>query len=340
MSPHFEGIDRMSIVSEASFMEDCENANAVAWSPDGVILAAGCADAAIRVWDTRSARQPIILSGHLGPVKSVAWCPQVGTHVLASSDMNGDVRLWDLHATPVSGWITGGHRDLVRALSWSPDGSLVASGSDDLTIRLWDRQSRELELSLGGPAMNDVERVLQKMKLQAESQIILVHGAAPGQAGHQDYVTALAWAPDGATLASGAYDLTVRLWRPDQQASEYKVLRFSEYVFALTWPPVPGLLTVGEEHGRISIWESGEEAVAWEFNSGCTEVSSIAWAPDGTMIAVASHVQDQVTLWTPTGETLGSLPGHPGGVHALAWSSDGRLASAGQDGIRVWDRFA
>lgn len=321
-------------------MADAANADAVAWSADGMLLAAGCADTGIRVWDTRSRWQPIILRGHQGAVKSVAWSTEEGTHVLASSDMNGDVRLWDMDTTPVSTRVMGGHRDLVRALAWSPGGSLVASGSDDLTIRLWDWQSGELELSLGGPAMNDVDRVLQKLKLRAESQMILFHGAPPGQDGHQDYVKALAWSPDGTTLASGSYDMTVRLWRPDQQTSERAVLSFGEYVFALAWPPVPGMLTVGEEHGRISVWEPGEEAVALDFRSGCAEVSSIVWSPDGTMIAVASHVQDPVTLWTAAGNPRGSLPGHPGGVHALAWSSRGQLASAGQDGVRIWDTFA
>ena len=325
---------------EVMFMADSENADAVAWSADGVMLAAGCADRVIRVWDTRSGWQPIMLRGHQGAVKSVAWSPHADAHVLASSDMSGDVRLWDMDTAPVSGWAMGGHRDLVRALSWSPDGSLVASGSDDLTIRLWDRQSRELELSLGGAAMNDEERVLQKLKLQAGSWMIPFHGAAPGQDGHQDYVTALAWSPEGTTLASGSYDMTVRLWRPDQQVSERAVLRFGEYVFALAWPSIPGMLTVGEEHGRISIWGPGEEAVATEFRSGCAEVSSIVWSPDGTMIAVASHVQDPVTLWTAAGKPRGSLPGHPGGVHALAWSSRGQLASAGHDGVRIWDTFA
>jgi WD40 repeat protein len=321
------------------FIPGSEDARAVAWSADGVMLAAGCGGPLIRIWNVARLHEPVTLRGHQGTVESVAWSPQAGSYVLASSDMNGDVRLWDMGAASRSSRSLSGHRDLVRALAWSPDGSLLASGSDDLTIRLWDPRSCELELSLGGSPLSDVERLKRKLKIETESQVISFHGASPGQDGHQDYITALAWSGDGTTLASGSYDMTVRLWRPDEGVSERAVLPFDEYIFALAWPPVPGMLTVGEEYGRISLWEPGEEAMAREFNCGHPEVSDIAWAPGGTMMAIGSYVQDAITLWTATGTPRGSLAGNPGGVHALAWSSDGRLASAGQGGVRLWDGF-
>ena len=69
--------------------------------------------------------------------------------------------------------------DSFQCLAWSPDGTLVASGSDDNTVRLWEARSGQLVRTLEG---------------------------------HTDSVTSVAWAPDGQQLASGSGDSTVRLW--------------------------------------------------------------------------------------------------------------------------------
>src|SRR5947208_1921202 len=75
--------------------------------------------------------------------------------------------------------LLGGHTDVVYSVAWAPDGSMLASGAGDNTIRLWDAAS--------GTSL----RVLE---------------------GHTNYVNSVAWAPDGSMLASGARDNTVRLW--------------------------------------------------------------------------------------------------------------------------------
>ena len=71
-----------------------------------------------------------------------------------------------------------GHSESVNALSFSPDGSRLASGSDDKTVRLWDGAT--------GAPISTLE-------------------------GHSDYVTSLSFSPDGSRLASGSYDKIVRL---------------------------------------------------------------------------------------------------------------------------------
>ena len=68
------------------------------------------------------------------------------------------------------------------ALSWSPDGRVLASGSQDHTVRLWQ---------------GDTGRELARLM------------------GHQSWVDVLSWSPDGRILASGSRDKTVRLWDPD-----------------------------------------------------------------------------------------------------------------------------
>ncbi len=149
---------------------------AVAFSPDGKVLASASGDKTVKLWDASTGTVMQTLEGHSRRVTAVAFSPD--SKVLASASDDGTIKLWDASTGTVMQTLEG-HSDWVRAVAFSPDGKVLASASDDKTVKLWDAST--------GMVMQTLE-------------------------GHSDAVTAVAFSPDGKVLASASNDETVKLW--------------------------------------------------------------------------------------------------------------------------------
>lgn len=115
-----------------------------------------------------------------------------------------------------------GHTQSVRCLAATRDGRLLASGSADTTIRLWDMQA----------------------------------GTSTVLAGHTSIVTGVAFSPDGTALVSSSEDLTVRLWPIPFTGASRVLFQGPHRVNAVAWSPDGARFAAGDEGGVVSLFDA------------------------------------------------------------------------------------
>ena len=154
---------------------------ALAFSPDGQILAAGTSSKEVRLWDLPAGAERPPLRGHRRTVHGVAFSPDGKT--LASGSLDKTVKLWDLSRGEELATFRG-HTNAVKCLAFSPDGRTIASGSWDNTARLWDASARpgpptpRRAVALEQPIT--AERVIAEVKkLHGQVQRFATRPAAP-----------------------------------------------------------------------------------------------------------------------------------------------------------------
>jgi len=220
----------------------------------------------------------------------------------------------DSASTPASTPAPGGpvfvyraHQARVNSVVWSPDGSYIASASDDKLVLICDSTNGKTILTYNG---------------------------------HKDIINALAWSRDGQFIASASADKTVQVWEAltGKLVTTYKGHRAA--VNSVSWSSNGQFIASGSDDHTVQAWSVAKGSILLNYLEHTNAVLSVAWSPDNRKIASGSWdttVQVISAIRTPAfavGDRIFSYGGHAAEVYSVAWAPNGkRLASAGGDNV-------
>jgi WD40 repeat protein/transcriptional regulator with XRE-family HTH domain len=326
----------------------------VALSADGEIVAGGGEDGVVRVWDTTTHRVLATLHGDNGVVWRVALSRE--GQLLATGAGDGTVRLWsigpvaDVEPTPLArpSAALRGHAGVVCGVALSADGRLVASGSDDGSVRLWEGETGRPLAVLHGHRAG-----VRRVAVSADGRLVASGGEDPtvqvwevgtGRSvatihGHAGAIWGVALSGDGQLAASGGADGALRLWDVRRELPLASVAAHVGGVWDVALSDDGRLVATGGGDGTLRLWdaETGRQRASLHGHAGV--VWRVAVSGDG-QVAASGGADGSVRVWdTRTGALLDALHGHTGVVWRVALSAHGeRVASAGEDGtVRLWD---
>ncbi|MCP4345291.1 MAG: PQQ-binding-like beta-propeller repeat protein, partial [Desulfobacterales bacterium] len=196
------------------------------------------------------------------------------------------------------------HSFSVSSVSFSPDGTRIASGSDDNTVRLWDVETGK-ELSVFK--------------------------------GHSSLVSSVSFSPDGTFITSGSADNTVRLWDVETGKELSAFEGHSSSVSSVSFSPDGRRIASGSHDKTVRLWdvETGKELSVFKGHS----VNSVSFSPDGRRIASGSPDKTVCLRDVETGKELRVFKGHSSYVYSVLFSQDGRFIVSGSHDktVRLWD---
>ncbi len=337
---------------------------AVAYSPDGKFLASGSVDNTVIIWN-REYEVPVqTLRGHANDVIQLAF--SLDGKFLVSADRDGQILEWDVQddlplgeSQPISGFT------LLHA-EFDPTDKVVTVDLKDGEIVV---STADRTLPIGKPIQDFPEGFSSHLALTPDQQAIALGGRGlitimdltssqpllnQPITGQSEYVTSLAFSPDGQTLASGGcYNRNedgvcptgiIYLWNANTgvQLGD-PIIGHTSWVQSLAFSPDGKTLASGSVDNTILLWDlSKREVVGIPFVGHHDQVNGLSFSPDGTLLASAAE-NGEVFLWdVATHQRIGSLNQNGSFydlVRGIAFSPDGRhLISSDYDGhVMLWE---
>jgi eukaryotic-like serine/threonine-protein kinase len=229
----------------------------------------------------------------------------------------GEIKIWDLRTGKVIRTLAGrsGHTNVITSLAYHPDKNILASGSYDQTVKLWN--------------------------LDTGDEIVTLRD-------HTDSVNSVAFSPKGDRLASAGHDLGIRIWdwaayTNDPVNSVQKLLGHDGPVTSVAFHPDGLMLASGSRDRTVKLWNLATGRADKTLNGHEDVVESIAFHPSGKLLISGggrANQRGEVLLWdVEAGKVWLSHYGLSDRILQVSVSRDGKVAAAGADGmLRIWNQ--
>ena len=294
---------------------DAAKVQSLAVSGDGRLLASASSDGTLSLFDLRVPSTPRRVSRtNIGnEAWSVAFHPQ--REVAVTGRRDGTVTSWSIRDPGQPrrlAEIKDEHTDIVRSIAFSPTGDRFVTASLDRTLKVW------------GAADTRQLRVLDTLT------------------GHSGPIFQVAYAANGKTFVSASADRTAMVWDAESHQLATKLRGQDGYLRALASVPGSERVVTGSLDETIVTWQlaaPSQVPIVAPVAREKSDVLALAFNPDRSKFATGTlggevHIYDVADPAHPV-----ALPNAQGWVYSLAFSSDGKLADAGEspETVRVWD---
>ena len=241
----------------------------------------------------------------------------------------------------------GSHTQYVLSVAFNHNGSVLASGSYDDTIKLW-RMSDNTEIAtLTGHSHNVISVAFNhdgsvlasgsydntiKLWRMSDNTVITT------LTGHSHNVISVAFNHDGSVLASGSYDNTIKLWRMSDNTVITALTGHSHYVWSVAFNHDGSVLASGSYDDTIKLWRMSDNTLITTLTGHSHNVYSVAFNHDGSVLASGSS-DTTIKLWRMSDNTeIATLTGHAYSVYSVAFNHDGSVlaSGSGDDTIQLW----
>ena len=241
--------------------------SSVSWVQNGgPHLAIGNSEGTTQLWDVQAGKKLRSMDGHSQRVGALAW----NDHILSSGGKDSIIVNHDVRMARHQTAILSGHAQEVCGLTWSPDGSTLASGANDNKLCIWDASAT----SLSSPRFSFTD--------------------------HQAAVKALAWSPhERNVLASGGgtADRCIKFWNT-QTGALLNSIDTGSQVCSLVWNPNEKeiLSSHGFERNQLCLWKYPSMVKVKELEGHTARVLHMACSPDGGSV-VSAAADETLRFW-------------------------------------------
>ncbi|KAF4510681.1 hypothetical protein G6O67_002556 [Ophiocordyceps sinensis] len=333
-------------------------------SRNGLLMAWVYWDDAIKVWDTATTTGPRrLLHGQQGGGGSGPCLAMSPNGKLLAVTLHQDnlrtIRVLDAAIGTVQQTLKG-HLTMIDSLAFSPDGKLVASGSADGIVRLWNAVRSRVQETPGDDSSSTrifhmalspdgrtvaLDREANTMRiLTAAATTIELWDMSKGVLlqtleGHSKTIQAVVFPPETGRLLSTSEDAT-RLW--DLTTGTYLETLDPNLINAAAFSPDGKLVALASYDNSIGLWDAAATTILRVLNGHSTLSGTLEFSPNSQLLASAPSRESggTIKLWDPAmGTALQALKGHSKLIHHMVFSPDSKtLASASEDRtVRLWD---